>query len=138
MPSFIDLSGQRFGRLLVGKRADALNLAVRDARNEVFWVCRCDCGKTTIVRSAKLRSGRTRSCGCLHRDTAQALGYKNATHGFSRDKHPLYRLWRSIKDRCYRPQHRKYRYWGGRGITMHKEWRDNFQSFFDYVMATIG
>jgi len=60
----IDMTGQRFDRLLVLSRAS--NRA--DDRN-TYWLCECDCGKQTIVSRASLRTKNTRSCGCLHVDT---------------------------------------------------------------------
>ena len=57
---FIDLRGQRYGRLLV------LSLT-RVKRPPTIWKCRCDCGKVTRVRGGCLGSGQTRSCGCLKR-----------------------------------------------------------------------
>jgi hypothetical protein len=63
---FKDLTGQRFNRLTVLERADVHNGAVR-------WVCLCDCGSRTRVRSRDLRSGSTRSCGCLRREQMKAL-----------------------------------------------------------------
>ena len=54
----IELTGQRFGRL-VAKRS------VRGRRNKVAWICACDCGAETEVETSRLRSGNTRSCGCL-------------------------------------------------------------------------
>lgn len=64
---FIDLTGQRFGRLTVVKRAD-FNYNMSSA----LWVCKCDCGNVKNVVSTSLRYGRTRSCGCLATETKAA------------------------------------------------------------------
>jgi len=58
----IDLTGQRFGRLLVLGRSD------RQTGGMATWVCRCDCGVTKVIRGAHMRSGRSTSCGCLARE----------------------------------------------------------------------
>jgi hypothetical protein len=58
MGTLIDLSGQRFGRLT----------AIRYIKAEKKWECLCDCGTTKIVKTMLLRSGKTRSCGCLRRE----------------------------------------------------------------------
>lgn len=58
-----DLSGRRFGRLTVVRRAESKN-------NRTRWVCRCDCGQEKTVTSRDLKSGRVKSCGCLYRDRA--------------------------------------------------------------------
>jgi len=55
----IDLIGQKFSRLKVLERAG------KDKKGHVLWLCQCECGKTTIVRSKLLRDSHTRSCGCL-------------------------------------------------------------------------
>jgi hypothetical protein len=60
-----DLTGQRYGKLLV------IALDERWIRGEVTWICRCDCGKTTIATTAALRSGNKKSCGCLVRTPLQ-------------------------------------------------------------------
>ncbi|KRK99674.1 hypothetical protein FD04_GL002450 [Secundilactobacillus odoratitofui DSM 19909 = JCM 15043] len=66
MGHFIDLTGQRFGRLLVMERAKTV------AKNgNLCWLCHCDCGKHVVVEGYALRSGVTRSCGCLRRDVSR-------------------------------------------------------------------
>lgn len=59
MTAFVDLTGQRFTRLVVLERAEN----ARDGK--VRWRCRCDCGKETVAPTASLRNGHTKSCGCL-------------------------------------------------------------------------
>jgi hypothetical protein len=61
MPKIIDLAGQRFGRLLV---VECLGIKNRGR----VWQCRCDCGRRTKVRASNLRSGNTKSCGCVKRE----------------------------------------------------------------------
>lgn len=100
---FIDLTGQKFGRLTVTNRAPKQSgLASRAAR----WNCSCECGNTHVVDSASLRSGNTQSCGCWNRD--------------SHTKHGLPRYFRNAYDqairRCSDPSHKAYKNYGGRGI----------------------
>lgn len=57
----IDLTGQRFTRLLVVSQAPS--------QNGAMWNCRCDCGGTTVVSGGNLRKGQIKSCGCLHRES---------------------------------------------------------------------
>lgn len=73
-----------------------------------------------MVLQSALKSGRSRSCGCLRDEVA-------TTHGMSRTG--IYRLWRSMLQRCANPQHHAYAYYGGRGITVCKRW-SNFLSFY--------
>lgn len=62
MTKMIDLTGQRFGRLTVVRRAE------NTKRGQAAWLCRCECGGECVVPSVNLRRGKTRSCGCLHRE----------------------------------------------------------------------
>lgn len=57
---FVDLTGQRFGKLTVVKKVD-----IRDRFRRVYWECACSCGNTVIANGQSLRDGRTLSCGCL-------------------------------------------------------------------------
>lgn len=64
-PSFVDLTGQRFGKLTVIDRAD--DIIDKSGRKIVAWHCKCDCGKKCVVRSTNLKNGITKSCGCIAR-----------------------------------------------------------------------
>lgn len=117
----IDLTGQRFGRLTV--------VGVHDIRNQqVRWLCRCDCGGEAIANSAHLRSGHTRSCGCIRREMTACL---NQSHGMSRK--PEYRVWTEMRRRCSIPTHKDYKYYGARGIGVCPEWQQSFVAFYDHV-----
>lgn len=123
MGVFIDLTGQRFGRLVVLER-DYSN------SKQVSWFCQCDCGNKVSVRSGNLRSGNTQSCGCLFLD-------KVTTHGgaSSRHKSKLYHIWSDMKSRCYCETEPNYRKYGARGITVCKEWQDSYTSFLEWANA---
>jgi len=125
MGKLIDLTGQRFGRLVVLERA-------RAARHgeSAKWLCHCDCGKEKIVSGKLLRRGDTRSCGCLH---SEELREMSITHGLSKTR--LYCVWSSMKDRCYRPACKSYPNYGGRGITVCPEWLHDFAAFRDWAMS---
>lgn len=71
MGSLIDLSQQRFGRLVVVERADI-------DRVGAYWVCKCDCGTTKVVQAARMRNGRATSCGCL---TSRIVDLRGKTFG---------------------------------------------------------
>lgn len=123
----IDLTGQRFGRLVVLRREKTLKRGISR------WLCQCDCGEQTVTSTGSLRSGLTRSCGCLHREAAREQGLKSATHGLTETR--LYRVWGNMKTRCYNKRNRNYARWGARGITVCDEWRSDFQAFYDWAMA---
>ena len=113
-----DLTGLKFGRLTVIERAPSKG---KDTR----WRCKCDCGNEVVVRGNDLKRGATQSCGCLHR------GGNHKTHGMTNTN--IYRTWKGIKDRCFKPNSTSYKNYGGRGITMFPAWIEDFQAFYDYV-----
>ena len=123
MGKFIDLTGQRFGRLTVIERDTS-----RPKNDGAFWLCKCDCGNVTSVRGKELRRGNTKSCGCL---ALEKLAAHNKTHGLSGTK--IYRKWQSMRKRCYKPNDTHYKNYGGRGIKVCEEWRKDFKAFYDYV-----
>lgn len=92
----------------------------RVKKKEQQWLCRCQCGKYSVVTIGNLRDGNTRSCGCTkikHRHTA---GPKKSSE---------YRAYLSMKDRCCRPENHAYSQYGGRGICVCDRWLDSFQNF---------
>ena len=128
MGEVIDLTGKRFGRLTV------LRQATEKQNNRICWVCICDCGKKVIISGQSLRSGATKSCGCLLRETARKnLEPSIRTH--SQSKTRLYRVWCAMKRRCYNPNTDAYKHYGGRGIKVCDEWKNDFVSFQEWALA---
>ena len=123
MSKFIDLTGQRFGGLTV------IGFAKKSNDRQYMWKCRCDCGNEIVIRSHSLRSGNTRSCGCLQKETNIKL---RQTHGMTKTR--LYNIWQSMKQRCSLPSASCYKYYGGRGITVCNEWQ-NFEPFCEWALA---
>lgn len=124
MGGFRDLTGQRFGRLLVKHFANF------DTHHSTMWVCLCDCGKTHIASRNNLTSGHTKSCGCLAREIESAQMTK---HGGKKTR--LYNIWCSIKTRCYNKNCEAYINYGGRGISVCKEWKNDFNMFREWAMC---
>lgn len=118
MPAFKDISGQRFGRLVALER--------HGTSQPTMWLCRCDCGATTAVRSRSLVAGLTRSCWCFRREVVAQLGKRAATHG--QTDTPTWRSWKSMLDRCTYPSSIGWKNYGGRGITVCERWR-SFANF---------
>jgi hypothetical protein len=119
MPKRIDLTGQRFGRLL------ALRPSHTDKRGKWHWLCRCDCGASHTVSMGCLRQGDSRSCGCLQRElSAKRL----TTHGMSNSQE--YKAWDMMRRRCSDRTNKSYRHYGGRGISVCSEWSDSFEAFY--------
>ena len=128
MGCFIDLTGKKFGKLLVIKRVE------NDKYSNLNWECLCDCGNRKIIRGAHLRDGLTKSCGCYNYEQSTAFGKKwggnNKTHGMKRTR--LYYLWSNMKARCYNPKADSFKYYGGKGIKVCEEWKKNFVEFYKW------
>jgi len=118
MAKLIDIMGQKFGRLTVISRAE------NGKTGQPRWNCKCDCGGKTITLGGDLRSGGTKSCGCLQREL---LVMKNTTHGMG--KTPIYKNWKDMRKRCLNPSSREYKHYGGRGITVCDRWM-KFENFY--------
>lgn len=103
------LTGQKFGKLSVLKRADK-----NSKSGNAMWVCLCDCGNEVNVIGSHLRSGHTTSCSC-NRISERAKGYA---------KERLYRTWTGMHRRCYDSNHDRYKWYGGKGISVCDEWHD--------------
>lgn len=123
-----DLIGQRFGRLLIVIEAEKIS-------NRRCFVCKCNCGNIIKVRLNSLKSGNTRSCGCLHKEELRKRNYK---HGLSLDengnKTRLYGLWSRMRQRCSDVNSNDFKYYGGRGIKVCDEWL-NYYVFHDWALA---
>lgn len=89
----------------------------------------CICGTTRMYTFGHLRSGDTKSCGCLRREVT---GERATTHGLS--QHPLYEVYGAILKRCYVPQTEGYENYGGRGITVCEEWQEDFMNFYNWCV----
>lgn len=120
--NFIDLTGQRFGRLLVIELAPGY-------KKSTHWICKCDCGKIVVVWGQSLRKGNTTSCGCYHREIA---GGNFKTHGLSHTK--LYHIWEGMKRRCNNESDVGYHKYGARGIRICNEWQNDFKVFYDWAI----
>lgn len=124
MSKRIDLKGQKFGRLLV------VDFVSNNKYGEPMWRCVCDCGCEAVVRSGNLRSGNTKSCGCEQKEIVSKLFTK---HGKSASR--IYSSWEHMRDRCYNSKNINFKHYGGRGITVCDEWKDNPQAFYDWAIA---
>jgi hypothetical protein len=122
MSTFIDLTGQTFGRLIVLAREPRAKLS--SGRIISSWLCQCECGMQVVIQAIHLRSGHTTSCGCLHR---QRVGERSTKHGGTRM--PEYRIWCHMRGRCMNPRDAKYPIYGARGITVDPSWLHDFSQF---------
>jgi len=98
-----------------------------------LWLCLCDCGNTTVVNTGNLRSGNTRSCGCLGEKNARKHG--EAVKGNWTTE---YNIWAGIVQRTSNPKCAAFGRYGGRGIRLYEPWRKSFIAFRDYVVTVLG
>ena len=112
-----DLTGQRFGTLTVLSYA-----------GDSSWNVRCDCGAERVVNTSKLTTGHTRTCGAnVHKKS------RHTTHGLG--KPDTYSHWVNIKTRCLNKNCKQYKYYGGRGIMICDEWKDDFKAFHEHMIS---
>lgn len=115
----IDMVGERFGRWVV------LSLSTEPwSRSDFRWLCRCDCGTQKLVSGYVLRSGKSKSCGCLRSEMGVELGKASKRHGEGGNgkESPEYRCWTNMLSRCRNEKHRLFHNYGGRGITVNERW----------------
>lgn len=121
----IDLTGQRFGRLVVVERGPN---AGTGTSSKARWYCRCDCGNTSLVYTSALRGGLTKSCGCWRVENGIILARPlNRTHGKSSTA--AFARWISMRQRCFNPNRKDWPNYGGRGITICDRWM-SFENFY--------
>ena len=120
-----DLTGQKFGKL-TALEPDGY------ARTSIRWKCQCECGNFTSVGSSKLTSGHTRSCGCLVSEKRAKMNKERATHNATNSR--LYRIYYSMRTRCYNPNKKEYSRYGGRGIQVCEEWLNDFTAFQSWAL----
>jgi len=121
MPRISDLTGQRFGRLLVIKR-------VENKKAHTMYLCKCNCEKEKIIGGTHLKKGSIKSCGCLRKET-------HTKHGLSVSK--FYQKFTNLKIRCVNKKDKDYVSYGGRGIkclwTSFEEFKeDMYDSYLEH------
>ena len=125
-----DLTGRRFGRLIVLKRIDK-----RSKNRHIMYLCKCDCGSNSEIRSEGLLSGNTKSCGCLLKEKsserAKLNNHLKKIHGMIHTL--IYSTWRTMKQRCLNPKNENFKYYGACGIFVCPRWL-KFENFY----ADIG
>lgn len=118
----IDLTNKRYDRLIV------LGKAGRKGE-KVMWKCQCDCGNIVYVQTCNLNAHRVKSCGCLK---DEKLIERSTKHNQRHTK--LYEVWKSMKQRCSNPNNKAYKNYGGRGIKVCDEWKNDFFPFYQWSM----
>lgn len=124
-----NIIGNKYGMLTVIERAE--NHVCRNGKVKRQWVCLCECGNTTVVKTRSLTSGNTKSCGCYRREYVRETHFKHGETGKR-----LYLTWQNMKRRCFNKKDKSYKNYGGRGITVSAEWVDNFEAFRDWAIMS--
>ena len=129
MAKFKDLTGQIFGKLTV----IGISKKVQSGKRiRYYWKCKCECGKYHDVRTDSLISGNIQSCGCLHKE--QAIKNVSLHHSHKQSGSRLYGIWRKMKDRCLNENVPCYSRYGGRGIDICDEWKNDFEAFLKWAL----
>ncbi len=114
----IEMIGKKFGRLTVlddtGERKSGC----------IVYKCLCECGNVKNINGKLLRSGETKSCGCLNYDNHFKHGKRHTR---------LYNIFSKMKTRCYKTYDTHYKDYGGRGIKICDEWLNDFMSFYNWA-----
>ena len=118
----LNLVGIKFGKLTVIK--------LHHVKKGRYWLCQCECGNKTIQYVGQLRTGRTKSCGCLKVEQAIKT---NTTHGMAYTR--FYSIWAKMLRRIRDKNCQDFKFYGGRGIGVCNEW-NNFQNFMEDMFAS--
>lgn len=118
MSRIVDLTGQKFDRLIVVKKIG------KNKFNNILWECQCDCGNKKITTSTNLIKGICKSCGCLHKEG------NRRTHKMSKSR--IYNIWHKMNERCYNVNDNAYRNYGARGIKVYKYWQPQNNGFINF------
>ena len=127
-----DLTGEMFDMITV---LGFSHFQGEGKRKRVFWKCKCECGKEFVRRADQIKAKNIyKSCGCYREKVLAANNFKinnpNKSHGLSKTR--LYKIYSKIKERCYYEKYPEYHLYGGRGIVMCDEWKDDFMNFYNW------
>lgn len=116
------MEGKKFNRLTVLEYSHKKG-------GKKYYLCECSCGNKTYVRQDKIKSGHTKSCGCLMKESSSRIGKNKKTHG--KTDTAEYMVWCDMKSRCFNDKNIAYKNYGGRGITVCDRWKKSFNNFYE-------
>ena len=116
MSKINDITGRRFRHLVAVERVGS------NPKGHSLWLCKCDCGREVINLSNRLLTGNSGTCGCRN------------GHGMRYER--IYRTWINMKQRCFNPTQKNYKYYGKKGISVCKEWVESFKIFYEWAMKS--
>lgn len=115
-------------KCLIGQTFDCLT-GIGESEIKGFYKFKCKCGNIVDKRKYDVVSGKTKSCGCIK---SERIKKSKTKHGLSGSN--IYMIWSSIKARCFNRNNSHYNNYGGRGITICNEWKNDFLSFYNWAM----
>lgn len=122
--------GEKFNKLTVVELVKIEERKDRKNAYNYFYKCICDCGNETIILKENL--GKTLSCGCAKKNPPIITKHGYSRHDGTKEK--LYCVWSAIKDRCLNSKNKFYYRYGGRGITICKEWENDYPAFRKFCL----
>lgn len=122
----LNLKAKRFGKLV------AIDYAYSNKNKNYVWRCVCDCGNETFVNSQRLKSGKTKSCGCLKSIITSERNKQNKKYDARHNR--IYRIYYGMRTRCYNKEDKHYPSYGGRGISICDEWMESFENFLKWSL----
>jgi hypothetical protein len=122
-----NLVGQKFNKLTV------VGYAGLGKHNKHYWICSCECGGSVKLNTSRITGGYTKSCGCLRKESMKINRADPERHGLH--KHKLYQIYYSMLYRCSNQKVQRWKYYGGKGVSVCDDWRDSFMSFYDWAMS---
>ena len=120
-----DYSGEKFGRLTVLRFS-------RKHKGKYFWICKCSCGNEKEVCIMDLKTGNTKSCGCIRRENPTRIKIRNLS------KTRLHKIYTNMKNRCLNKNEIRYKDYGGRGIKICEEWLIRYEGFLNFYDWAIN
>lgn len=126
-----DYSDQKYGRLTTVKEVEPY-VSPSGKSKARQYLCKCECGNEIVAHIKSLRSGNTRSCGCVNSERIIKQNKENSIYGeYTHHKH--LKRWKGMIERCYYPKHKDYHNYGGRGIKVCNEWKVHPKTFIQWV-----
>lgn len=119
---------EKYNNLEIIKKYNKIS---KNNKKRIYALCKCECGNVKEIRYDSIKSGKTRSCGCLHLETAIKNFSSKYTHEKSGTR--LYKIWTNMKQRCSNYENTRFDSYGGRGINICDEWL-NFEVFYEWSM----
>lgn len=129
MPTFKDLTGQKFGKLTVIELSRKVQSGTRE---RFYWKCQCECGNEKEIRTDSLTSGRVQSCGCIKKEQDKINLTKFHRHKMSNTH--IWHTYYAMLHRCNNQDDKRFKNYGGRGITVCDEWKNSFDNFLKWSM----